>query len=238
MAGLLIQLAVSWLLLWFIDKKHLTVLGFKPTNQRVQQFTFGFTLSALVFTLYCLTITFFTHNHWSINQAFSRYDFIKSTWWTINSVLFEELIFRGALLYLLIHKTSERIGCFTSAVAFGIYHWFSFGVLGNPVQMIYVFIMTGVWGIMFAFAFSRTNALYLPVGLHLGWNLFNTVVFSQGPLGSQLFVSSHNGQLLTGFASIAIQLFQLLAVPVIVYFYLRKYKMVAVKVRKIYPTDL
>jgi len=224
MIGILIQLAVSWLLLWLVDKKDLTVLGLKPTTDRLLNFIFGFIISATVFTVYCLTTTFLTDSDWKINNDFSVKDFLSSTWWTTNSVIFEELIFRGALLYILIQKTNERTACFVSAIAFGIYHWFSFGVLGDPVQMTYVFVSTGISGLMFAFAFSKTKSLYLPTGLHLGWNLFNIVVFSQGPLGHQFLINNNNGQLLTGLPSIGLQLLQLLGLPAIVYIYLKKYR--------------
>lgn len=224
MIGILIQLAVSWLLLWLVERKDLTILGLKPTTDRIRNFTFGFIVAATIFTIYCLTTTFLTGNNWTINDYFSIRDFVTSTWWTIKSVIFEELIFRGALLYILIQKSNERTACLVSAIAFGIYHWFSFGVLGNSVQMTYVFVSTGIWGLMLAFAFSRTKSLYLPMGLHLGWNLFSIVVFSQGPLGDQFLINSNNGQLLTGVPSIGIQLFQLIGLPVVVYFYLKKYR--------------
>ena len=224
MIGILIQLTVSWLILWLVDKKDLNILGLKPTTDRLLNFIFGLILSATIYTIYSLTTTSLTDNDWTINNDFSVKDFLSSTWWTIKSVIFEELIFRGALLYILIQKTNERIACLVSAIAFGIYHWFSFGVLGNPVQMIYVFVSTGIWGLMFAYAFSRTKSLYLPTGLHLGWNLFNIVVFSQGPLGHQFLINSNNGQLLTGLPSIGLQLFQLFGLPIIVYIFLKKYR--------------
>jgi uncharacterized protein len=207
-----------------VDKKDLTILGLKPAKDRLLNLAFGFLISAIVFTVYCLTTTSLTNNTWTVNNDFSLKNFLSSTGWTINSVIFEELIFRGALLYLLIQKTNERTGCFVSAIAFGIYHWFSFGVLGNPILMIYVFISTGVWGIMFAFAFAKTKSLYLSTGLHMGWNLFNIVVFSQGPLGHQFLISSNNGQSLTGLPSVGLQLLQIFGLPIIVYIYLKKYR--------------
>ncbi|MGC4022663.1 MAG: type II CAAX endopeptidase family protein [Cyclobacteriaceae bacterium] len=224
MIGILILLAGSWLLLWFIGKNDLLILGLKPTKDRALHFTIGFATAAVVFSIHCLGISYLTENNWSINESFSLRGFFYSTWWTLKSVLFEELIFRGALLYILIQKTNERIGCFASAIAFGIYHWFSFGVIGNPILMIYVFISTGIWGLMFAFAFTKTKSLYLPIGLHLGWNLFNIVIFSQGPLGQQFLISSNNGKILTGLISIVPQLFQMFALPLFVYLYLKKYR--------------
>ncbi|MBI1769998.1 MAG: CPBP family intramembrane metalloprotease [Bacteroidetes bacterium] len=224
MIGILIQLIISWLLLWLFEKKDLTALGIKPTKGRLFNFLFGFLTAAICFTIYCLTTTTLTNNHWTLNNDFTAKNFATSSWWTLNSVLFEELIFRGALLYILIQKIGINKACLISSIAFGIYHWFSYGVLGNPIQMIYVFFSTGIWGLMYALAFAKTKSLYLPIGLHLGWNLFNIVVFSQGPLGQQLLINDNNGKLLNGLPSLVLSLFQLFFLPTIVYLYLRRYE--------------
>jgi hypothetical protein len=34
MIGILVQLAISWILLWIFQKENLGVLGFKPTRKR------------------------------------------------------------------------------------------------------------------------------------------------------------------------------------------------------------
>jgi hypothetical protein len=90
--------------------------------------------------------------------------------------------------------------------------------MGNPWQMIFIFLMTGIWGVMFAVAFAKTRSLYLPVGLHFGWNFVNTVIFSQGPLGNQFLIGSGT-QKLGGVLSVIVFLFQLFAVPLLMYWY-------------------
>jgi uncharacterized protein len=224
MIGILIQLAISWFLLWLFEKKDLSVLGFKPTKSRIHNFLFGFLAAATCFTIYFLVTTTLTKTNWSINKAFRINQFASSSWWTINSVIFEELIFRGALLYILIQKTGVLKACLISSIAFGIYHWFSFGVFGSPVQMIYVFFSTGLWGLMYSLSFAKTKSLYLPVGLHLGWNFLSIVIFSQGPLGQQFFINNNNGQLLSGIPALILTLFQIFSLPVIIYFYLKRYE--------------
>jgi hypothetical protein len=144
---------------------------------------------------------------------------LTSSWWTLKSVLYEELIFRGALLYILIKKMGVRAACIISAICFGFYHWFTYGVLGNPLQMAIIFTMTGIWGAMFAMAFARTKSLYLPIGLHFGWNFISAVIFSQGPLGKQLLVMSGD-QHLGAILSAVVLIFQVLAVPAVTYYYL------------------
>ncbi|MDR6560078.1 MULTISPECIES: type II CAAX endopeptidase family protein [unclassified Arcicella] len=219
MLGLIVELIISWLLLWIFFKKSLLVLGIVPTQSTLFNLFFGILIAAVCGTLYYLSFVFFIANKWTLNNEFTRQKLLASSWWTLNSVLYEELIFRGALLYILIKKFGVRTACITSAICFGIYHWFTSGALGNPLQMTIIFIMTGIWGAMFAMAFARTKSLYLPIGLHFGWNFASTIIFSNGPLGKQLLVIS-GGQKLGEILSAVVFIFQLFAVPVVTYWYL------------------
>jgi membrane protease YdiL (CAAX protease family) len=220
MLGLIVELIISWLLLWIFYKKSLLVLGIVPTRSRLFNLFFGILIAAVCCAVYYLSFTFFTTNKWTLNNEFTGQKLLASSWWTLNSVLYEELIFRGALLYILIKKLGVKTACITSAICFGVYHWFTSGAWGNPLQMTFVFVMTGIWGAMFAMAFARTKSLYLPIGLHFGWNFISTVIFSQGPLENQLFIIS-GGQKLGGALSAVVFIFQLFAVPVITYWYLK-----------------
>ena len=224
MAGIIVELIISWLLLWFIYKKHLTALGIVPSTSRFLNLLFGFLTAAICCAIYFMSFTVFSNNRWSVNPAFTVQKMAASSWWTLISVLYEELIFRGALLFIAIRKFGIKIACIVSAISFGVYHWFSMGALGNPIQMVIIFCMTGIWGFMFAMAFAKTKSLYLPIGLHFGWNLISTVVFSHGPLGNQLLISS-GGQKLGVILSTLVFLFQVFAVPIMVYWYLKQPKL-------------
>lgn len=219
MLGLIVELIISWLLLWIFFKKGLLVLGIVPTQSRLFNLFSGILIAAVCGTLYFLSFSFFIANRWTLNNEFTGQKLLASSWWVLNSVLYEELIFRGALLYILIKKLGVRAACIISAICFGVYHWFTSGALGNPLQMTIIFIMTGIWGAMFAMTFAKTKSLYLPIGLHFGWNLISTVIFSQGPLGNQLLVIS-GGQKLGEALTAVVFIFQLLAVPVVTYWYL------------------
>ena len=219
MPGILTELLISWLLLWFFCHKHLSVLGFKPTTTRLADLGTGLLLGAACCIIYHLMAT----NSWMINRHATVLTIFKGAWWVLKSVLFEELIFRGALLYIAIKKMGITKACILSAVCFGIYHFFSYNLFGNPVQMLIVFFMTGITGLILAFAFARTGSLYLPVALHFGWNYFNIVVFSSGPLGAQLLIRG-NGHKLEGIPSLFVFLFQIFALPLVTYWYLRRYR--------------
>lgn len=223
MIGILVELIISGLLLWLISKKTLAVLGFMPTKNRVLNLLIGLLFSGLICSLYQLATTIFANNSWTRNQKFIVQTFWASSWWVFKSVLFEELIFRGALLYIAIRKIGAIKACILSAVCFGIYHWFSYNAFGSLMQMTFIFIITAIAGLMFAFAFAKTISLYLPIGLHFGWNLVNIVMFSNGPLGQQIFIRENQNQP-QGILSLVLFLFQIFALPLMVYLYLKKFK--------------
>lgn len=220
MAGILVELIVSWLLLWFVCKKHLSVLGFRPTKNRMTNLVVGLLIAAFCCTLWQLLTTAFINNSWVVNKQATAKTVLESTRWTAISVLYEELIFRGAPLYIAIKKLGVAKACIISSVCFGIYHWFSYNVFGNPFMMVITFLMTAIVGLSWAFAFATTGSLYLPIGLHLGWNLFSMVVFSNGNLGQAILLKA-NGNQLQGMSSFFVFLFQVLALPLLTFWYLK-----------------
>lgn len=221
MIGILVELVISWLLLWLLDRKDLSVLGLTPTKNRSLQLLAGFIMSVACCVIYNVGMVAFVNNGWIYNEQITAQTLLSGSWWILKSVLFEELIFRGALLYLAIKRMGTVRACYLSAVCFGIYHWFSQNVLGDPLQMIFIFFITAIAGLMFAFAFAKTNSLYLPVGLHFGWNLVNILVFSNGPLGKQVFTRLTDEQP-QGVLSILIFLFQVLALPLVTWWWLTR----------------
>lgn len=193
MIGILVQLAISWTIAWFFDKRNLSVLGFGPTKQRFADFILFFFITAAFCTSGILMKIYFGQQQWLVNPDLSANLVITGVWWNIKSVLFEELIFRGIILYLLIKKIGASKAIILSAIAFGIYHWFSFGVIGNPMQMVITLIITGTMGLVLAYGYAKTFSLYLPIGIHFGWNLTQTFIFSQGPIGNGILVPSKPG---------------------------------------------
>jgi len=176
----LILLLVSWgLLRW--EGKGLDALGFNQPRLRLRQFAGGLAVTGVAATLQQLGNAWATGDAWQPNPRLTVGVVFTQVRLIINSVLYEELLFRGYLLYLAIRFLGARNGVLLSAAAFGIYHWFSFGVLGQPVAMAYVFVLTGAFGGMCAFAFAETKSIAAPIGLHLGWNLLTYLLFSAGP---------------------------------------------------------
>ena len=220
MLGILVALAVSWILLFFFDKKNILSLGFLPIGKRLKQFLIGFLIMAILCAFVQYLESFQKSSTWILNEQITGLILLESFWWDLKSVLTEELIFRGAILYILIQKIGAKKGILISAIAFGIYHWFSFGVLGNIVAMVLVFIGTGLAGYAWAWAFAKTKSIMLPFGFHLGWNFIHNTIFSKGPLGDLVLISQ-GGNELSDWGSLLNFVIGLVFVPLLIIIYVR-----------------
>lgn len=83
----------------------------------------------------------------------------------------EELLSRGYHLQTIASGTNLFWGMIISSAIFGLLH------LGNPnatwVSTAGIFFA----GVYLAYGYIRTKQLWLPIGLHLGWNFFEGIVF-------------------------------------------------------------
>ena len=184
MLGTLVALIASWLILRFTVREPITVLGIVPTGQRMKELGVGFFFMAIIGVINFTAQAHFKDISYAVNPDYGLGRFLGGSWWVLNAVVYEELIFRGALLYLLIRYIGPIKACLLSSVIFGVYHWFSYEIFGERlILMAYIFLVTGAGGWMFAYAYAKTRSLYAPVGLHFGWNFVTAVVFSAGPLG-------------------------------------------------------
>lgn len=216
MIGILIILVISWALLYLAERKSLLVLGIVPNRKRLQQLGIGFLLTSLL----CLSVQFLEINlkstKWLLNKEIELNLILRMLFWDLKSVITEELIFRGALLYILIQKLGKLKGIIISSIAFGIYNWFTFEILGSIIPMIVVFIGTGLMGYAFALSFSKTKSIAMPIGLHLGWNFTVNTIFSNGPLGNGIILSESNNINSDWFSLIG-----LWVVPIIILFFVK-----------------
>lgn len=211
MIGILFELIISWMLLYLFERRSILALGFLPLTKRLQQFWIGFVITAILCIIVQLLEAKLKGTTWILNQDFTPEHLAEFFYWDLKSVIFEELIFRGAILYILLQRLKSIHALLISAAAFGVYHWFSMGIFGNLIPMIFIFTGTGIMGYAWALAFQKTRSIFLPIGLHLGWNFVLNSVFSKGPLGDGLFLLQKD-QITNGWFS----LIGLILVPIFV----------------------
>ena len=85
----------------------------------------------------------------------------------------EELLFRGYRLQNISEGLKTVWGVLLSSLWFGIVH------LLNPNVSAILFVLSGIFlaGLFLAYGYLSTRQLWLPIGLHIGWNFFEGVGF-------------------------------------------------------------
>lgn len=88
----------------------------------------------------------------------------------------EELLSRGFHLQIIESKFGKFIAVLVSSVMFSYMHRFNKGIdLSSHVLIFFA-------GSMLAYAYLKTRSLWLPIGLHAGWDFFVVVGFYGVPL--------------------------------------------------------
>lgn len=196
MLGIFIILLLSWLLLFYFEKENLLALGILPLSKTVLQFCIGFCFIALVRLAFVYVETKLHHIQWIFNSAFSFGLIFKSFWYHLKSAVTEDLVFRGAVLYILISKFNFKKAILLSAICFGIYHWFTYGLSGtNLIPYLFVFLVTGFMGYVWAYSFYKTKSIFLGLGFHIGWNFISTLFDTTKPYGEILFKANSTIQM-------------------------------------------
>ena len=188
MLGLLVIIVISWLLLRFIEKKNIEVLGFIPNKQRVIQFTLGFVFVVLICLLIVYIETLVLNVEWKVNDSISMKSIFNSFVYHVRSALTEDLVFRGAILYILISRLGAKWGILTSALCFGVYHVFSYGMTGERIiPILYVILVTGFVGYVWAYTFNKTKSIMMGLGFHIAYNFTMAMFYESPPVGELLF---------------------------------------------------
>ena len=83
----------------------------------------------------------------------------------------EELMMRGYVMQNLAEGLNMRWAVVISSVAFGLLH------MGNPYANWVSTLSVAVAGVFLAAGYLVTRSLWLPFGLHFGWNFFQGTIF-------------------------------------------------------------
>jgi uncharacterized protein len=96
----------------------------------------------------------------------------------------EELIFRGYALQVLIASVGPWATILPVGVLFGILH------AANPGASRLSSVITAGFGVLFGYAYLRSRDLWLPIGLHFGWN-FTLPLFGVNISGLRIRITGY-----------------------------------------------
>lgn len=188
MLGLLVIIVISWLLLYFIEKKNIEFLGIIPYGKRITQFFIGLVFISLIGLLNIYIESIVLKVDWQIQPNINYNLIFEALVYHLKSALTEDLVFRGAILYIFINRLGAKWAIVISAFCFGIYHVFSYGMIGERIiPILYVVIITGFIGYVWAYAFYKTKSIMMGLGFHFGYNLLMTMFYQSQPYGELIF---------------------------------------------------
>jgi len=168
----------------YIDKESFISFGLKLDKNAILDILSGVVNSAIImagiyFTmLYTGLIEFKGFSWWTdsvgpdVNFSIVVIPVILAVFWELTVVAWwEELVFRGVILQNMMKGMGLIWAVIVSSLLFGLVH------AGNPDATILSTLMIMVITPQLIYAYLKTGQLWLPIGLHLGWNFFQASIF-------------------------------------------------------------
>jgi membrane protease YdiL (CAAX protease family) len=177
MVVILIMTSSVWISRKYLDKKSLISLGLKLNKRSIIDLFFGFTLSGIMIaTIYfsLLMLGYLSVENIGFNAGtFTSIITILASLFSIGFAVgwSEELVFRGYLLQNLTEGIGIKWAVILSSIFFGLVHMLNpnASVLAGILITIITFLLVAGW--------LRTGQLWVPMGLHAGWNFFMGPIF-------------------------------------------------------------
>jgi membrane protease YdiL (CAAX protease family) len=168
----------------FLDKRKFVDLGFlanwTENNTFIEDLFYGFliAMSLMTFVFFIMIpLGWVRIISWGGQTAFSPLGISQLRQAGLYLGLFiivgfqEELLCRGYHLQTIASGSNVVWGMVGSSIIFALLH------LGNPGANWMATVGIFFAGLLLAFAYVRTGNLWLSIGLHIGWNFFEGVVF-------------------------------------------------------------
>jgi membrane protease YdiL (CAAX protease family) len=157
------MLVLSWVFIHYLDRQPLVTLGLHSQGSLLQ-FAIGLGLGAGLMGLIFATMV---AAGWlaaeAVRPALLPFFASALSWAALSFV--EELTFRGYILQGLAKVWVMPVAVVASSLLFGMVH------LIDPNVQLLAILNICVAGLFFAVAYLVTRSLWLPAGIHVGWNL-------------------------------------------------------------------
>jgi len=167
-----------WIARRFLDRRSFTSLGLVVSSRAAKDLAAGIGITAVMMgTILALELAIgWTHfEGWAwqmlpLGQLIL--DLLMALAVFVAVGFYEEILSRGYHLQNIRDGMNLFWGMMLSSVIFAVLHF------GNPNSVWYTTLLGLLAaGLFLAFGWLRSGALWLPIGLHIGWNLFEGPVF-------------------------------------------------------------
>lgn len=167
-------LLASAICLRWLDRRPFRSLGYRWRERGWLEYVIGFGLAAMLITMVVLAEISLGH----LNLTWEGQAFGNMLRGTLTALLvftvaaaFEESLFRGYPLQTLLLDVRPAIAVSVPSLLFGLGH------AGNPHASALGIANTVLAGVWLSIAYLKTSRLWLPIGLHAGWNFTLSAVY-------------------------------------------------------------
>ncbi|MGD8813440.1 MAG: type II CAAX endopeptidase family protein [Anaerolineales bacterium] len=201
-APLVAILLSTWVARRRWDRRSFHSLGFNLDRHTVPDLVLGILLPALLFALVFAIewgMGWIEFQGWAFETISAEQTFralAVELGYMVTIGIQEEVLSRGYHLQNLMESLNIHWGMFISSLIFALLH------ISNPSASLASTLGILVSGYFLAFSWWRTRNLWLPIGLHIGWNFFQGSIFGFPVSGFRFFglmrLNIRGPQLITG----------------------------------------
>ncbi len=158
---------VLWLFMKHLDKEKFINLGLQLKN-RIEDFIIGIVIGFVIMTIGYLLLQSLDEITFQ-NVNFNPKEILISVLLFCIVAIVEETLMRGYILRNLMISFNKYVALLISSLLFSLMHGF------NPNVDLFALANIFLAGILLGLSYIHTKNLWFPIGLHLSWNLFQTL---------------------------------------------------------------
>lgn len=171
----------AWLCLKIFDRKHLDEIGLYIGRKSGKEFLLGVFIAFIIMSLILFTEIFFG---WIEVFGFAWqhrtvYAIIASLYVYIIHCLsvsfMEEIFIRGYLMYKLEKAFGTGASLIITSCIFGLLHLMN--PTGRGWALFVIPVSLSLAGLLFGMSYLYKRSLWIPIGLHFAWNLFQYNIY-------------------------------------------------------------
>lgn len=167
----------TWIARRWLDRRSFTSLGLQHNRRALPDLLFGIGLGGLLmgliflleWSLGWLHFEAFAWQSQPATEVLAGLALFAAVFLAVG--FYEELLFRGYQLQNLADGLNVPLALLITSGAFGLVH------LGNPNATWASALGIFLAGLFLAYGWVRTGQLWIPIGIHIGWNYFQGPVF-------------------------------------------------------------
>jgi len=171
-----------------VEGSPLAAMGLPFRKNAVRYSVLGFCFGGAMVTLAVIAIAIWGHLSYTISISLPTMikPMLLVTAMLGVGAMFEELAFRGYTFQRLVEAIGAVAAVVVTSAIFAAMH------MANPHASAFSVVNTAGVGVLFALAYLKTRSLWLPWGMHFGWNFTLGVLFGLPVSGINRFsVISH-----------------------------------------------